>query len=83
MPAFNNLRLLSVRSLTSNRYSIVFEGDTATYLENRDVIFKACINQGSYILEDGKVFFADKGENENKDDQLNKTFQLDKSNADL
>ena len=70
MPAFNNLRLLSVKSLALNGYAIVFEGDTATCLKHGDVVFEACINQGTYIVEDGRAFFTDGGEN----DSLNGTF---------
>ena len=84
VPAFNNLRLLSVKSLARDGHSIVFEGDTTTCLKHGDPIFEACINQGSYIVEDGKAFFADGGENDPlEDDPLDRTFRLDESNAEL
>ena len=44
VPAFNNLRLLSVKSLAQDGHSIVFEGDTTTCLKHGDPIFEACIN---------------------------------------
>jgi hypothetical protein len=59
VPAFNNIQLLSVKSLALDRHTIVFEGDTAICLKYRDPVFKACINQGSYIVEDGTAFFTD------------------------
>jgi hypothetical protein len=77
--AFNNLRLLSVKSLALDGHSIVFEGDTAICSKHGDVVFEAHINQGMYIVEDGRAFFTDKGE----DDPLNRTFRLNESNAEL
>ena len=68
--AFNNLQLLSVKSLALDGHTIVFEGDTTTCLKHKDVIFKACINCRTYIVEDGKAFFTNRGE----DDPLNRTF---------
>ena len=79
MLAFNNLRLLSVKSLALDGHSIVFEGDTAICSKHRDAVFEAYINQGTYIVEDGRAFFTDKGE----DDPLNRTFRLNESNAEL
>ena len=79
MLAFNNLQLLSVKSLVLDGHSIVFEGDTTTCLKHRDVVFKVCINRRTYIVEEGKAFFTNGGE----DDPLDQTFQLDESNANL
>jgi hypothetical protein len=42
--AFNNLRLLLVKSLAQDGHLIVFKGDTTTCLKHRDVVFKACID---------------------------------------
>ena len=81
MLAFKNIRLLSVKSLALDGHTIVFEGDTTTCLKHRDPIFKACIDRGTYIVEDGKAFFTNRGEN--KHDPLNETFRLDESNAEL
>ena len=44
VPAFKNIRLLSIKSLALDGHTIVFEGDTTTYLKHRDPIFKACID---------------------------------------
>ena len=44
VPAFNNLRLLSVKSLVLNRHLIIFEKDTATCLKHGAIVFKTCIN---------------------------------------
>ena len=60
--AFKSLRLLLVKSLALDGYSIVFEGDTATCLKHGDVVFEARIKQGSYIVEDGRAFFTNGGE---------------------
>jgi hypothetical protein len=68
--AFNNLQLLSVKSLALDGHSIVFEGDTTTCLKHRDVVFKARINQGTYIVKDRRAFFTNRGEN----DPLDETF---------
>ena len=58
----------------------MFEEDTAICLKHGDAIFEVCINQGgTYIVKDGKAFFTDEGEN----DSLDRTFQLDESNAEL
>ena len=62
MPAFKSLRLLFVKSLALVGYSIVFEGDTATCLKHGDVVFEACIRQGTYIVK-GKSFLTNRGEN--------------------
>jgi hypothetical protein len=72
VPAFKNLRLLSVKSLALDGHSIVFEGDTTTCLKHGDVVFEAYIDRGTYIVEDGKAFFTNGGEN--KDDPLDRTF---------
>jgi hypothetical protein len=79
MLAFKNLQLLSVKTLALDRHTIVFEGDTTICLKHRDAVFEAYINQGLYIVEDSRVLFTNKGE----DDPLNKTFWLDESNAEL
>ena len=82
--AFNNLQLLSIKSLTLDRHTIVFEGDTTTCLKHRNAIFKAYINQGTYIVEDGTAFFTNRRENNPlENDTLNRTFQLNESNAEL
>ena len=73
--AFKNLRLLSVKSLALDGHSIVFEGDTTTCLKHGDVVFKACIDRGSYIVKDGRAFFTNGGENDPLDsDPLSGTF---------
>ena len=80
MLAFKSLRLLFIKSLALVKYSIVFEGDTATCLKYKDVVFKACIRQKTYIIKKGKSFFTNKKENNNS---LDTTCKLNKSNADL
>jgi hypothetical protein len=79
VPAFKNLRLLLVKSLALDSYSIIFEGDTVTCSKHGDIVFETCINQGRYIVKDGRAFFTNRGEN----DPLDDTIRLDESNADL
>jgi hypothetical protein len=84
--AFKSLRLLSVKSLTLEGYTTVFEENTAICLMYRDTVFEACIRQRTYIVEEGKVYFTDRRENDDYLDldlNLDTTCRLDESNADL
>ena len=48
VPAFKNIRLLSIKSLALDGHTIAFEGDTTTCLKHGDPIFEACIDRGTY-----------------------------------
>jgi hypothetical protein len=61
----------------------VFKGDFATCLKHGDIVFEACINQGTYIVEE-KSFFTNGRENSDSLNlDLDKTCRLDKSSAEL
>jgi hypothetical protein len=88
VPVFKSLRLLSVKSLTLERYTTVFERDTAICLMYRDTVFEACIRQGIYIVEEGKAFFTNERETSDSPDlnldlDLDIICRLDESNTDL
>jgi hypothetical protein len=81
---FKSLRLLSVKSLTLKGYTTVFERDTAICLIYRNTVFEACIRQETYIVKEGRAFFINREENDDSLDlDLDTTYRLDKSNADL